>query len=77
MPPRAHVPDAQLLPGRVDHDRLPEDQSGLRVLLAGGYERPEPGARFAADRFTDFIQKPYELADIAARLRELLERFPA
>jgi CheY-like chemotaxis protein len=46
----------------------------LRVLLSSGYEAQELGARFASDRFTGFLQKPYELADFAARLRELLER---
>jgi two-component system cell cycle sensor histidine kinase/response regulator CckA len=49
-------------------------RADLRVLLSSGYEEQELGTRLAADRLTGFLQKPYELADIAARLRELLER---
>ena len=45
----------------------------LPVLLTSGYNEEAATSRFERDPRVGFLQKPYELADFAERLRRLLE----
>ncbi|OPL16256.1 MAG: hypothetical protein AVO39_06330 [delta proteobacterium MLS_D] len=54
-------------------DRLREKYSGIRVLLSSGYSL-EGQAREIMDRGCDgFIQKPFTIQELAARIREVLD----
>jgi two-component system, cell cycle sensor histidine kinase and response regulator CckA len=47
---------------------------GLCVLMSSGYNEQEVTQRFAGQGLAGFIQKPYKYEDLAAKLRELLDR---
>lgn len=43
-----------------------------RVVLSSGYDEQEVTARFGEAGLAGFIQKPYRLEDLAARMKQLL-----
>ncbi len=47
------------------------------VILSSGYNEQEVTQKFVGRSFTTFIQKPYQLLEMATRLREALTRQPA
>ena len=42
------------------------------VILSSGYNEQEVTQKFAGKAFTSFVQKPYQILDLAAKLREVL-----
>jgi len=46
----------------------------LRVILTSGYNEQDVTAQFADQRLTSFVQKPFQLATLAEKVRELLGR---
>ena len=42
------------------------------VLLASGYSESEATARFEGERFDGFLKKPFRLAEVIAKLRDVL-----
>jgi two-component system cell cycle sensor histidine kinase/response regulator CckA len=44
----------------------------VRVIMSSGYNEQEINKRFAGKGIAGFIQKPYQLADLAAKLKEIL-----
>jgi len=49
------------------------EDAALPVLIASGYDETVVARRLGADRRTAFIQKPYELPMLAARLQQILQ----
>ncbi|MHC4718753.1 MAG: response regulator, partial [Planctomycetota bacterium] len=45
-----------------------------RVILSSGYDEQEVTARFGDQGLAGFIQKPYQLEDLAARMKQALGR---
>ncbi|MBI4027396.1 MAG: CHASE domain-containing protein [Verrucomicrobia bacterium] len=48
-------------------------QPQTRVILMSGYNEEEAGARFAGKGLAGFIQKPFKLNDLRARIQSVLE----
>ena len=48
-------------------------RSDVRVIMSSGYNEQEVTQRFAGKGLTGFIQKPFQLAGLAEKLREVLE----
>ena len=44
----------------------------VRVIMSSGYNEQEINQRFAGKGLAGFIQKPYQMADLAAKLKEIL-----
>ncbi|OHD66997.1 MAG: hypothetical protein A2176_16110 [Spirochaetes bacterium RBG_13_51_14] len=44
----------------------------VRVIMSSGYNEQEINQRFAGKGIAGFIQKPYQMADLAAKLKEIL-----
>ena len=62
------------LGGADTYRELRRLQSDVRVILASGYSESEITQRFADLGFAGFIQKPYQMATLIAKLRGTLER---
>lgn len=52
-------------------------QPNVRTILCSGYSEQEAADRFAGQGLAGFLQKPFGLDSISARLSEVLERTPA
>jgi len=62
-----------LMGGGEAYDRLKKINPDLKVLLASGYSI-DGQAREILDRGCDgFIQKPFDLADLSKKLREIID----
>jgi two-component system cell cycle sensor histidine kinase/response regulator CckA len=58
--------------GRELHEKLLASRPGLPVLFMSGYPDDVIGSRDAPEEDTPFIQKPFSLATLARRVREVL-----
>jgi len=54
--------------------RLREIDPGVRVLLSSGFSEQEATSRFVGLGLAGFLQKPYRLQDLAAKLHEVMGR---
>jgi len=45
----------------------------VRVLMSSGYSEEEAAERFAGEGLAGFIEKPYVMSALRAKLREVLE----
>ncbi|MBN2158416.1 MAG: PAS domain S-box protein [Spirochaetes bacterium] len=48
-------------------------RKNARVIMSSGYNEQEITQRFVGKGLAGFIQKPYQLADLAAKLKDILE----
>jgi CheY-like chemotaxis protein len=48
-------------------------QPNVRAILCSGYSEQEASGRFAGQGVAGFLQKPFGLASVSGRLRELLD----
>ncbi|MCB0065598.1 MAG: response regulator, partial [Caldilineaceae bacterium] len=62
--------------GRQLARRLAELQPGLRVLFVSGYPADHATPRGTPDSDANFLQKPYSLHALAAKVREILDPAP-
>ena len=62
--------------GRQLARRLAELQPGLRVLFVSGYPADHATPRGTPDSDANFLQKPYSLHALAAKVREILDSAP-
>ena len=53
---------------------LREVQPDLKIVLSSGFNEAEAIQRFADERFSGFIQKPYSAAQLAEKVKAVLER---
>jgi CheY-like chemotaxis protein len=51
-------------------------QPGVRIVLASGYSDQEIAQRFRGAGLAGFIEKPYRMEALSAKLREALARAP-
>jgi two-component system, cell cycle sensor histidine kinase and response regulator CckA len=64
-----------LMPGMGGEETLGELRRlcpRLPVLLVSGYSEGEASARFAGPNVAGFVQKPWQVPDLVARVRRLL-----
>jgi len=47
-------------------------RSGVKVIISSGYSEQDATRRFLGKGLAGFIQKPYQLAYLTAKLREVL-----
>ena len=59
--------------GRECFDAISESRPGLRVLYMSGYTESAISHRGVLDSGTHFIQKPFTVAGLAHKLREVLD----
>lgn len=59
--------------GKETWERLRRIDPGMRVLLFSGYWPGVPALEILAEGGSDYIQKPFGLAELAAKLRGLLQ----
>jgi PAS domain S-box-containing protein len=65
-----------VMPGISGHElaeRLIADQPNLKVLFSSGYSNDTEARAGTLHADTSFLQKPYALGDLAAKVRELLD----
>ncbi len=65
-----------VMPGMTGHElarQLVSRQPSLKVLLTSGYSSDIDGIGAKLDLDTAFLQKPYELSELAAKVRTLLD----
>jgi PAS domain S-box-containing protein len=60
--------------GRELADRLAASRPGVQVLYLSGYTEDAVIGRGVIESETTFLQKPFGLADIASKVREILDR---
>ncbi len=60
--------------GREVLEAMKESKPEILALLSSGYNRTFVGEELFKDKNVDFIQKPYSMRDLAASVREILER---
>jgi len=60
--------------GTEVHAELRRLYPGLKVLLTSGYHEAEVSRRFAGHGLAGFLQKPYVLEDLAAKLDQVLNQ---
>jgi PAS domain S-box-containing protein len=58
--------------GEEAYRELRRARKDVRVILSSGYNEQEITQRFAGKGLAGFIQKPYQTADLAAKLKEIL-----
>ncbi len=46
---------------------------GARVILMSGYNEPQATSRFEGAGLAGFVQKPFRLAQLIGKVREVLE----
>jgi CheY-like chemotaxis protein len=61
------------LSGSETFDRIRELNPGARVILSSGYSLNEQARRIMEKGCRGFVQKPFTMADISRRLREVLQ----
>jgi len=59
--------------GRTCFAKLREMNPDVRVVLSSGYSEQDATNSFADHELAGFVQKPYRLATLRAKLREVLE----
>jgi len=60
--------------GEETYRELRRIRPDVRVLLASGYSEEEINRRFAGQQLAGFIEKPYQMSTLNAKLREVLTR---
>ena len=58
--------------GEETFSELSRLDSKVRVILSSGYSEQEAAGRFEGRGIADFIQKPYEVDALRAKLRAVL-----
>jgi len=58
--------------GEETLERIRAMDATMPVLLSSGYGRPESATRLEDEAFTDFLAKPYDAADLLARIRAIM-----
>ncbi|HJV66895.1 MAG TPA: ATP-binding protein [Geomonas sp.] len=61
-----------VLDGRQTFNALRRLRPGLKVIICSGYSEHEVSRKFAGQREVAFIQKPYKLAEVSSKFKELL-----
>ncbi|HRZ28469.1 MAG TPA: PAS domain S-box protein [Spirochaetota bacterium] len=61
-----------LMDGEEAFRSIREIRKGARVIISSGYSEQEIIVRFIGEGPSGFIQKPYQLDDLAAKLKEVL-----
>ena len=62
------------LSGGETYDRLKEVNNGVKVLLSSGYSIDGQAAEILDRGCHGFIQKPFNLKDLAKKIREILDQ---
>ena len=62
--------------GREAFDRMTQIRPDVPVIVTSGYSEAQVRARFAAAPASDFLRKPYRLADLRRALRNVLGDVP-
>ena len=60
--------------GREVLEAMKEAKPEMLALLSSGYNMAFVGKEFFEDEQVDFIQKPYSMQDLAASVRQILDR---
>jgi CheY-like chemotaxis protein len=63
--------------GRELAERILQSSPGVRVLYISGYTREAINNRAGLEPGTAFLQKPFTMAALAAKVREVLDAEPA
>jgi DNA-binding response OmpR family regulator len=67
----AEMPGAE---GRGLVERLRADRPGLRVIYVTGGAEGDPARHGGGDRGADLLRKPFTPAELARKVREVLDR---
>jgi CheY-like chemotaxis protein len=59
--------------GEAAYREIRRVDPGARVILMSGYNEPQATNRFEGAGLAGFIQKPFRLQDLIAKVREVLE----
>ena len=62
--------------GSETFNRLNQIQPGMKVLVSSGYSLSEEAARISKLGCNSFIQKPFDIYRISAKIREILDKVP-
>jgi PAS domain S-box-containing protein len=62
--------------GSETFSRLNQIQPGMKVLVSSGYSLSEEAARISKLGCNSFIQKPFDIYRISAKIREILDKVP-
>ena len=62
--------------GKETFNRLNQIQPGLKVPVSSGYSLSEEAARISTLGGNSFIQKPFDIYRISAKIREILDKVP-
>jgi DNA-binding response OmpR family regulator len=54
--------------------QLREISPGVQVLLMSGFDEAEAVSRFSGQGLAGFVQKPFEMEDLRAKLRSVLDK---